>query len=492
MFGSPRTPLPVAVALGALSTVAFYTLIVLPLSGRHEASLPSIAAITSANAPVGSANAANDAGSETILDSGVTDEDAGPAVHPFRVADLASDSTVEIKTDTVGHRAMITALLAAPLSRAQAQRIVNAFEKVRSLGSTQPKDSFSIAKTKAGGKVVAFEYQSSPIDVWQAVTTDADGGIDTTAGTGELEAKKLDIQLDKKRVGVGFVVGDDLRASLAKAGLDVSTEKNGDSIVTMLDDALDGHAELADVRSGARLRIVATEERIDGNFVKYGEVDAVEYFAANPKVPPVRTYYSPASKGYFDAKGRQPTHGGWRMPIPLARISSRFNPHRMHPVLHTVMPHNGVDFSAPPGTPIYSTAAGTVIVAGDSGPCGNMVKIEHAGGLVSAYCHMSRFAAGLHVGEHVESRQLVGYVGSTGRATGPHLHFAIKRGDVFIDPLSLKLDGVRLVPVANRDDFEASRKDLDAALDAIPLPAAPAFADVDAGADGDDTILETE
>jgi murein DD-endopeptidase MepM/ murein hydrolase activator NlpD len=487
LFGSPRTPLPIAVALGALSTVAFYTLIVLPLSGRHQAPLPSIAAITSADAPVASAFAVNDAGNETIQDSGIVD--AGPIAHQFRVADLASDDTIEIKTDTVGHRAMITALLAAPLSRAQAQRIVNAFEKVRSLGSTQPKDSFSIAKTKSGGKVVAFEYQSSPIDVWQAVASDGDAGV----GTGELEAKKLEIVLDRKRVTAGFLVGDDLRASLAKAGMDISTEKNGDSIVTMLDDALDGHAELADIRPGARLRIVATEERIEGNFVRYGEVDAVEYFPASAHAQPVRTYYSPASKGYFDAKGRQPTHGGWRMPIPLARISSRFNPHRMHPVLHTVMPHNGVDFSAPPGTPIYSTAAGTVIVAGDGGPCGNMVKIEHSNGLVSAYCHMSRFAAGLHVGEHVESRQLVGYVGSTGRATGPHLHFAIKRGDAFIDPLSLKLDGVRLVPVANRDDFEASRKDLDAALDAIPLPAAPAFSDVDAGADNaDDTILETE
>jgi murein DD-endopeptidase MepM/ murein hydrolase activator NlpD len=473
--------------LGALSTVAFYTLIVLPLSGRHMAPAPSLAAVTSANAADAAAIDANDAGNEDGPDGGA--DDAGPAAHLFRVADLANDDTIEIKTDTVGHRAMISALLAAPLSRKEALRIVSAFEKVRSLGSTQPKDTFSIAKTKSGGKVVAFEYESSPIDVWQAVAGDADGGV----GSGELEAKKLDIQLDKKRVAVGLLVGDDLRSSLAKAGLDVGTEKNGDSIVTMLDDALDGHAELADIRPGARLRIVATEERIDGNFVKYGEVDAVEYFPASAHAQPVRTYYSPQSKGYFDAKGRQPTHGGFRMPIPLARISSRFNPHRMHPVLHTVMPHNGVDFSAPPGTPIYSTAAGTVIVAGDGGPCGNMVKIEHANGLISAYCHMSRFAAGLHPGQHVESRQLVGYVGATGRATGPHLHFAIKRGDAFIDPLSLKLDGVRLVPVANRDDFEAARKDLDAALDAIPLPAAPAFADVDAGADnGDDTILESE
>jgi len=382
---------------------------------------------------------------------------------------------------------MISALLAAPLSRKEAQRVVGAFQNVRSLGVTQPKDTFSIAKSKDSGKVVAFEYQSSLIDVWQARAEDGDGGV----ASGGLEAKKLELALDKKRVTAGLLVGDDLRASLAKAGLDIDTQKNGDSMVTMLDDALDGHAELADIRPGARLRIVATEERIEGNFVRYAEVDAVEYFPASAHAPAVRTYFSPASRGYFDGKGRQPAHGGWRLPIPLARISSRFNPHRMHPTLHVVMPHNGVDFSSPSGTPIYSTAAGNVVVAGDSGPCGNMVKIEHANGLVSAYCHMSRFASGLHVGEHVEARQLIGYVGSTGRATGPHLHFAVKRGDVFIDPLSLKLDGVRLVPASNRDDFEASRKELDAALDAIPLPPAPELTDTDGGADSvDDTVLE--
>ncbi|MGH7280412.1 MAG: M23 family metallopeptidase [Polyangiaceae bacterium] len=469
--------------MGALSAVAFYTLVVVPLSAPRS-SVPSIAVVTSANAPHAlSPLDPSDAGD--VADAG--EEDAGPVEHQFRVADLKDDPSIEVVTAEVGHRAMSTALASSGLSHAEAGRIIKAFASVRSLGVSQPKDSFSIARAKPGGHVVAFEYQSSLTDVWQARETNADGG---TSG-GELEAKKLDLVFEKKRVTASVVVGDDLRASLSKAGLDTSTDKAGDSIVTMLDDALDGHAELSDIRPGARLRLVATEERLEGNFVRYGEVDAVEYWAAVKNATAVRTYYSPQARGYFDAKGRQPVHGGWRMPIPFARISSRFNPHRMHPTLHVVMPHNGVDFAASPGTPIYSTAAGNVIVAGDGGPCGNMVKIEHANGLVSAYCHMSRFAAGLHSGQHVESRQLIGYVGSTGRATGPHLHFAIKRGDQFIDPLSLKLDGVRLVPVANRDDFEASRKDLDAALDAIPLPPAPdLLPDVDAGA-GDD-ILETE
>jgi murein DD-endopeptidase MepM/ murein hydrolase activator NlpD len=106
-----------------------------------------------------------------------------------------------------------------------------------------------------------------------------------------------------------------------------------------------------------------------------------------------------------------------------------------------------------------------------------MVQIEHGtatASLISSYCHMSRFAAGIHTGEHVETRQLLGYVGQTGRATGPHLHFAIKKNGIFIDPLAMKLDGVRVVPPSKRDEFDAIRAELDKALDAIPLePVSP-------------------
>src|SRR5258706_8715426 len=100
-----------------------------------------------------------------------------------------------------------------------------------------------------------------------------------------------------------------------------------------------------------------------------------------------------------------------------------------------------------------------------------MVQVAPANGLVSAYCHLSRFAAGLHAGQHVEARQLVGYVGQTGRTTGPHLHFAIKRRESFMDPLGLKLDGVRVVPLSERSDFERMRAELDIALDGIAMPA---------------------
>jgi murein DD-endopeptidase MepM/ murein hydrolase activator NlpD len=157
--------------------------------------------------------------------------------------------------------------------------------------------------------------------------------------------------------------------------------------------------------------------------------------------------------------------------VPLARIASRFNPHRMHPVLHVIMPHNGVDFAAPLGAPVYATAGGVVSSVGSDGPCGRKIEISHPAGITSVYCHLSRYAAGLRVGERVEQRQLIGYVGQTGRVTGPHLHFGIRRNGVFVDPMTLRLDGVRVVPRALRDEFDRQRASLDKELDGIALPA---------------------
>jgi len=120
---------------------------------------------------------------------------------------------------------------------------------------------------------------------------------------------------------------------------------------------------------------------------------------------------------------------------------------------------------------VGATAAGVVTSVGYDGPCGNKVEIDHGHGTTSVYCHLSRFAQGLRVGQHVEQRQVIAYVGQTGRVTGPHLHFGIRQGDVFIDPMTLRLDGVRVVPRARRDQFDRLRAELDAELDSIALPA---------------------
>jgi murein DD-endopeptidase MepM/ murein hydrolase activator NlpD len=137
------------------------------------------------------------------------------------------------------------------------------------------------------------------------------------------------------------------------------------------------------------------------------------------------------------------------------------------------MPHNGCDFAAMPGTPVYSIAPGIVSFTGNAGPSGNLVTIIHEGGYESGYAHLSKFAPGIGSGTKVDAHVLIGYSGTTGRSTGPHLHLSVKKNGTFIDPLSLKLDGVRVVPPSDRDEFLARKADADAALDAIPMPKAP-------------------
>ncbi len=416
----------------------------------------------------GSGAFVDDAGIDAPLDAAVDEPMDGPVAHSaaWRVAQLGDDASVALVDGVVGRRPILVAFSAAGVSPGEAQRVVSSLSVVRSVDRFGPKDAFTLARDKASGRVVAYELQSSPIDVWQGREEAQPDG------PAKLVARKIELKTEPVKVSKAVLVGADLRASLAEAGLGPV-----DDVLTMLDDALEGHAELSDIRPGSRIRIVATQERVDGAFLRWVSLDAVEYFPAAPNAPSVRVYWfgddegTKKHHGWYDAKGRQPVRGGWRLPVPLARIASRFNLHRMHPVLHVVMPHNGVDLAAPAGAPVYATAAGVVAKVGFDGPCGNKVEIDHPHGMTSIYCHLSRFAPGLHVGQHVEQRQLIAFVGQTGRVTGPHLHFGIRRGNVFIDPMTLRLDGVRVVPRSRRDEFDRLRGGLDAELDAIPLPA---------------------
>ena len=383
--------------------------------------------------------------------------DAGHILKPtWRVAFSKSEPDAEVVEGRYGKRGLAT----LGLSRAEQKRLVHAFEGIHRLDRAPTDASFVLAKDKFTGTVLAFEHIASPIDVWQAKMED-----------GGLVAKKLELDVEKKKIASALVVGANLDKAVAAAGLRPEATR-------AIDDALEGHVELAALKSGVRLRVVGSEDWVEGEFARF-HVDALEIVAKG--TPPTRIYLFESDgrhphSGYYDAKGQQPYRGTFRSPLVLTRITSRFNPHRMHPVLHTVMPHNGVDFGASSGTPVYASAAGTVSTVGDGGRCGNMIQIDHGNGLTTGYCHLSKFATGLHSGQHVDAKQLIGYVGQTGSATGPHLHFAVKRGGMFIDPVGIKMDGVKVLPSGSREAFNTARPALDAELDAIALPADMGFA----------------
>lgn len=387
--------------------------------------------------------------------------DARPRPAPaWRVTALEHEPGVEIVRGTLGKHTLAGALAQAGVAKGEIRRVTRSVDNIRRIERGGAKDGFVVARDRAKGTVLAFEYIASPADVWQAKNDDG------------LTTKKLELFVEKKRTTAAFVVTADLAKAITTAGL-------RQEAIEEIDDALEGHGETAVIKPGVRLRVVGHEEWVEGVFAHF-DVDGVEYVPRSGS--PLRVYFyerdagtsgsrrSTPQPGFYDAKGQQPFRGTFRSPLQLARVTSRFNPKRMHPTLHVVRPHNGVDFGASSGTPVFASGAGTVRSVGNGGPCGNMVAIDHMNGLTTAYCHLSRFAAGLHGGQHVEARQLVGYVGQTGRATGPHLHFAVKRGGNFIDPMALKMDGVRTLPPVDREAFAKLRADLDVALEAIPLP----------------------
>jgi murein DD-endopeptidase MepM/ murein hydrolase activator NlpD len=390
----------------------------------------------------------------------------------WRVAALELHPTVEVLRGPLGKQTLAGVLAHAGLAKAEVRRVTHAVDGIRRLEHGTPKDTFVVARDRAKGTVLGFEYIASATDIWQARSDD---------GLTPMLAKKLELFVETKRTATAVMVTTDLPKAIAAAGLH-------EAAVEEIEDALDGHGDTAVIKASVRLRVVGHEEWVEGAFAHF-DVDALEYLPRKGSALRLYFYERDASvegsrrrtphPGFYDAKGQQPFRGTFRSPLPLARVTSRFNPKRMHPVLHVVTPHNGVDFGASTGTPVFASGAGTIHSAGDGGPCGNMVQIAHSNGLTTAYCHLSRFAAGLHAGQRVEARQLVGYVGQTGRATGPHLHFAVKRGSTFLDPMVLKMDGVRTLPPSDREAFAKKRADLDVALEAITLPSAEGLLEAD-------------
>lgn len=377
---------------------------------------------------------------------------------PWRLAELDKDPALKVETGTTERKSLFTVLGDRGVPKAQVYRILKALEGVRKFDKTGRRDRFAVAYERATKRVRAFEYEVSPSEIYQV--REGDSGL--------LAGGKLDLKIAEEEVSGTFYIGGDLKASAEAGGFE-------DGLLAVLDEAMNGKLSTESFEEGGTVRVIAAEETALGLFSRYKRVIALEYRPPDPAAKPARFYHfnGAEARGYWDEKGRQPYAGGWRSPVPGAPVTSRFNPKRLHPILKTVMPHNGTDFGAPMGTPIYAAYRGVVTFVGPHGATGNWVAIDHPGGIETGYAHMSRFAAGLKVGDKVGTHQLIGYVGTTGRSTGPHLHFSARKKGVFFDAETLHLDGDRPVPSGDRQAFLAAKAELDRRLDAIPLPEPP-------------------
>ena len=208
-----------------------------------------------------------------------------------------------------------------------------------------------------------------------------------------------------------------------------------------------------DLRAGDRFVVIADEERVNGSFYRYGTIYAARFVNGKRTLDAVVYPGGHGELGYYDLEGHPLKKEFLRAPLKFTRITSRFTMHRYHPILHRVMPHYGVDYGAPVGTPVHVTADGVVRWVGRRGGAGKMITVRHANGYETNYLHLSRYAHGIHRGVRVHQGQVIGFVGQTGMATGPHLDYRVRYHGHWINPLRIASPPAEPVPPNRRKRF---------------------------------------
>ena len=223
-----------------------------------------------------------------------------------------------------------------------------------------------------------------------------------------------------------------------------------------------------EIRAGDQFRVVYEEHYLDGEKLRDGAILAAEFTNRGTTHHAVRYADSNDEVGYYDAEGNNKRRAFIRTPIRFARVSSRFNPKRWHPVLKRWRSHKGVDYAAPTGTPVKATGDGRVVFRGTKGGYGRTVILEHAGKYTTLYAHLSNYSKRARQGQRVKQGQVIGYVGKSGLATGPHLHYEFRVSGVHKDPLRVKLPKSIALPKSEIAAFREATAPLLARLEAIP------------------------
>ncbi len=225
---------------------------------------------------------------------------------------------------------------------------------------------------------------------------------------------------------------------------------------------------LTEPRKGDGFRLIYEEYYKDGQFVKHGDVLAAEYIPAIGRTHQAVLYQDTTGhKDYYDLSGRSLKKAFLKSPLNYRRISSRFSYSRFHPIFKRYQPHLGVDYAAPVGTPVVASGDGVVTYAGWKRGFGNLVQIRHPNGFVTSYGHLSHFAKGIKRGKKVGQKDLIGYVGSTGCSTGPHLDYRVKANGRYVNPLKMIVPSAKPVGEEFLADFRVQRDNLLYAMDLL-------------------------
>lgn len=347
------------------------------------------------------------------------------------------------KSDTLGRL-----LKKSGLSAAEADEVIRSLSGVLDFKTIRAGQAFRIERGP-DGRVKLFELVLSKVQTVRAVRG-ADGTLEGTAD-------KAETRIEQKTIGGR--IDSSLYAAIKASGESAALV---DFFVDVFAYDLDF---FNDTHDGDTFRVVVEKELKGSELVRYKRIVAAEY---SGKAGTFRTYLWDGK--YYDDKGASSEKTLLKTPLKFSRISSGFDRRRMHPVLHTTTAHLGIDYAAPVGTPVWAAASGVISHRGPAGGAGNLVMIRHDGGYETAYMHLSKFAGDMKVGQRVSAKTVIGYVGTTGLSTGPHLHFGVKKDGAYIDPTKLTpirakgLSGAALVA------FKSEVSKLDASLAAIVIP----------------------
>ncbi len=300
----------------------------------------------------------------------------------------------------------------------------------------KPGDEFEV--THDNGELISLY---SELDLTSALRIErTDGGF---------SANIIERPIEKRRRMAYGVIESSLFESAASAGLSDKVIMNVAGIFAWDVDFV------LDIREGDNYYVIFEEIWQDGEFIADGEIVAAEFNNNGRTIQAVRFVDDDARTQYFTPEGDSVRKAFLRSPVDF-RVSSSFNPRRLHPVLKTVRPHRGVDYAAPRGTPIKATGDGKVAFRGVKSGYGNVVILQHGGNITTLYAHMSRFVSSVRSGSRVRQGQTIGYVGATGMVTGAHLHYEYRLNGVHRNPRTVELPDAAPIEDKYRERFLAT------------------------------------
>lgn len=331
-------------------------------------------------------------------------------------------------------------------------RVVGASRPVYNLARIRAGNGFELERL-ADGRLKAFRYQ-----------VDSEKYLKVDRTEDDFRARLIAIEYDNRVLPVVGTIESSLFRTL-------SDLKEKDQLALDMAEILSWDIDFnTEIQRGDHFRLMVEKLYLEDRMVRYGDILAVEFHNAGKLYTGYRFEDPEGEVGYFDDRGRSLKRDFLRSPVKFSRISSRFSYRRLHPILRKRRPHLGVDYAAPTGTRVVAAGNGRVRFRGWKGGYGNLIEVRHGNGFTTYYAHLSRFARGLRRGSKVIQGQVIGYVGSTGLSTGPHLDYRVRRNGVFVNPLTLKMKPSKPLKPEYRSAFRQVKRKWRQKLAAIAPP----------------------